>query len=198
MKEILVATIIVGLSLGLFVEVKDRGNDSALIVVWRFFSYYTSTTNILVGIWALILAFTPSTELVSIATNANISSAITFYILTVGVANYLIFGVRPFKPLKQIADVTVHALTPIMTLVLWIGYVDKQTLSYEFVPYWLIYPLTYAAYTALHGAWSNFYPYPFTNVQELGAFKVALNALGLSVCVLVGGSLFVVLGKFLA
>lgn len=198
MEKILATTVIAGLSLNLFTDIKDRENDSVRISVWKFFSYYTNLTNILVCIWVLILVFAPSSPLGSMAKNANVSSAITFYILTVGVANYIVFGFRPLKPMNQIADLAVHAVTPIMTIVLWIGYMDKQALFYEYVPYWLIYPLSYAAFTALHGNWSRFYPYPFTNVQELGAFKVALNALGLSICVLLGGTLFVVLGKLLA
>ena len=73
----------------------------------------------------------------------------------------------------------------------------KAQLQYSYLGYWLIFPLTYAAYTMSHGKWTKFYPYEFTNVQALGLNRVLLNGLVLSISLLVGGALFIFLGKLL-
>jgi hypothetical protein len=41
---------------------------------------------------------------------------------------------------------------------------------------WLIYPLGYLCITLWRGSTSDFYPYPFINVGELGYPHVLLNA----------------------
>ena len=134
----------------------------------------------------------------SVAINSNVTSAITFYIVSVGVANYLIFGMPRLNLMYRLADLSVHAVTPVLTLIFWVVFMNKEDLSYSLIPYWLLYPLAYAIYTGLYGIWTKFYPYPFTNIQELGVAKVMFNAFGLSLCVLLGGAFFVTLGKFLS
>lgn len=67
---------------------------------------------------------------------------------------------------------------------LFIFFVEKTQLQYADLGYWLIFPLTYAAYTMSHGKWTEFYPYEFTNVQALGLNRVLLNGLVLSISLL--------------
>jgi hypothetical protein len=42
---------------------------------------------------------------------------------------------------------------------------------------WMIYPLGYLALTMLRGALSDFYPYPFIDVVELGYQRALINAM---------------------
>ena len=96
---------------------------------------------------------------------------------------------------ERISDLLVHAVTPVITLSYWIFFVEKTQPQYADLGYWLIFPLTYAEYTMSHGKWTEFYPYEFTNVQALGLNRVLLNGLGLSISLLVGGALFIFIGK---
>lgn len=188
----------VALILNFYVSIKDRGQDSVPLAAWKYFSYFTVLTNILLCVWSAALGFFPESYLGRISAEANVAAAVVFYIVSVGVGNYLMFGIPRLKPLNHIADAAVHAVTPLAAFALWVGYIDKEGLSYAYSPYWLVYPWLYAAYTALHGTWTKFYPYPFTDVQALGAKRVALNALGQSICVFLGSLAFITLGKLLA
>lgn len=179
-------------------EIKENVEDSTLIASWKYFSYYTTLTNLLVFLWLTVQIVFPSNAIGQFAKQPDVSAAVTFYITSVGISNYLLFGWQPMSFFKRISDLLVHAVTPIATLLYWVVSVDKTDLGYATIPYWLIYPLSYAAYTALHGNWTRFYPYDFTNVELLGAKKVAFNALFLSLCSILGAYAFVLLGKGLA
>lgn len=195
MSTVLFLTVACALTFSFVREIRKRGSDSFVIAVWKFFSFYTTLSNVLVLIWSAALVFVHSHPIGDFAQNANVAAAITFYIVTVGIANYLIFGWPKLSFFERMSDLSVHAITPLATFLYWLFYSEKEQLQYALIGYWLIFPLSYAAYTMLHGKWSKFYPYEFTNVQELGLKKVSLNALALSISLVFGATLFVLLGK---
>ncbi len=186
---------LLGVCLSFATEFSKRGDDGVLLTIWKYLSYYTTLSNLLVLVSFGALAFWPESSLAMLFKNANIAAAIAFYITTVGIANYLIFGWLTLPFVNRIADLLVHAITPIMAFCYWLFLAEKGQLEYSLLGYWFIFPLGYAFYTMLHGKWSRFYPYEFTNIQVLGLKKVMLNAVGLSVCLLIGGALFILLGK---
>lgn len=202
MKELfgcaLAGTVFFGLALNLYLGIKERNSDSTLLAIWKHFSFYTILTNWLVLLWMLTILFLPSSPAGDLVRNSNVSAAVTFYIVSVGVGNYLIFGIRPLRPINQFADALVHGVVPASVFMYWFFFSEKSSLAYHLLALWLVYPLSYAVYTAAHGVWSRFYPYPFTNVEELGVLRVSLNAVGLSIAVLAGGAAFVGLGRALS
>jgi len=195
MEFVLFLITLVALAISLIREIIKRGQDSVGVVVWKYFSYYTTLSNLLVLFWFAALTFWPLLSVGLFAQNANVATAITFYIVTVGIANYLIYGWLNLSLFERISDLLVHAVTPLITLSYWLLFVEKAQLQYSMLGYWLIFPLTYATYTMSHGKWTHFYPYEFTNVQALGIKRVLLNALALSISLVVGGALFIFLGK---
>ncbi len=197
MDFVLFLITVFALIISLIREILKRGQDSVGVVVWKYFSYYTILSNLLVLIWFAALTFWPQLSVGRFAQNPNVATAITFYIVTVGIANYLIYGWLNLSLFERISDLLVHAVTPVITLSYWLFFVEKTQLQYSTLGYWLIFPLTYAAYTMSHGKWTQFYPYEFTNVQALGLNKVLLNALALSISLLIGGAFFIFIGKTL-
>jgi hypothetical protein len=195
MKEYFLLILFFALVASLVRETKNRGEDSILFAIWQYFSYYTVLTNILVFLWILNSVLWPSSDAAEFFNSSHVSTAITFYIVTVGGANYLIYGWQNLSFFDRIADTLVHAVTPVLTLIYWYFFSDKSTLSLSSIGYWLIYPVSYAVYTIGHGRWTKFYPYDFTNVEVLGLKKVLMSTLLLSVSLLVGGSLFILLGQ---
>jgi len=185
------------LTISLAREIVKRGQDTIGVVIWKYFSYYTTLSNILVLIWFASLTFWPQLSVGRFAQNANVATAITFYIVTVGIANYLICGWQRLLLFERISDLLVHLVTPIIALFYWLFFIEKSQLQYSTLGYWLIFPLAYATYTMFHGKWTHFYPYEFTNVQTLGLKRVLLNALALSICLLIGGACFIFFGKIL-
>lgn len=197
MSIFLLLAVTCALTVSFVAGLKERGADSVPLTIWKYFSYYTILSNILVFVWFASLIFWPTEPIGKLAHDANVSAAITFYISSVGIANYIIFGWQKMPLLNRISDLLVHAVTPLFTFLYWIFFTEKEQLQYSLFGYWFIFPLSYAAYTILHGKWSRFYPYEFTNVQVLGLKKVSLNALTLSFSLFVGGTLFILLGKII-
>lgn len=184
-----------GLVLSFVTEYTKRGDDSVLVTMWKYMSFYTTLSNMLVSVWFACIVFWPNAALTSFLNESNVATAVTFYITTVGIANYLIYGWLSLPLVNRLSDLIVHAVTPLITLIYWLVVIDKESLQYTLLGYWFVFPLGYAFYTMVHGKWTGFYPYEFTNVQTLGIRKVLLNAVGLCVCLFIGGALFIYLGQ---
>jgi hypothetical protein len=117
------------LIISLIREVRKRGHDSIGIVVWKYFSYYTTLSNLLVLIWFAALTFWPEQSVAQFANNPNVATAVTFYIVTVGIANYLIYGWLKLSLLERISDLLVHAVTPVVTFFYWFFFVEKRSFN---------------------------------------------------------------------
>ena len=176
-------------------EFKKRGADSLALTIWKYFSYYTTLSNTLVLIMFAGLSFWSEHEIGLLLKDANVVAAITFYIVTVGIANYLIYGWQALSFHNRISDLLVHAVVPFTTAIYWLLEGDKQNLEFSKLGYWFIFPIAYAVYTMIHGKWSKFYPYDFTNIQELGLKVVLLNTLGLTFSLFIGSSIFILFGQ---
>ena len=68
-----------------------------------------------------------------------------------------------------------YDVAPALYIVDWLVFVPKGTLSARSVLWWLLYPVGYAAVSLLPGAVTEFYPYPFLEVGQLGYERVLLN-----------------------
>ena len=111
------------LVISLIREIRKRGSDSIGVVVWKYFSYYTTLSNFLVLVWFAALTFGSEHSVTQFAKNPNVATAITFYIVTVGIANYLIYGWLKLSLFERISDFLVHAVTPVVTLSYWFFFV---------------------------------------------------------------------------
>ncbi|WP_223607502.1 Pr6Pr family membrane protein [Chryseobacterium sp. OSA05B] len=140
----------------------------------RFFSYFTILTNLLVTVYFTYQALrnTPSKP-----ENSGILSAVTVYILMVGLI-YQILLRQTWNPegMQRIADETLHTIIPVLVLVYWCCYENKNALNYRMIPKWAVYPLLYFIYILIQGPFSGFYPYPFIDVSQFGILKVLINA----------------------
>jgi hypothetical protein len=76
---------------------------------------------------------------------------------------------------QLVADTVEHCVAPTLYMVDWLVFVPRGTVSAKSIPWWLVFPLGYGAYSLIHGAASEYYPYPFLNVAELGYERVLVN-----------------------
>lgn len=146
----------------------------------RYFSFFTILTNLIVAVCVTILLLKPSGKWGSWFSRPTTLTAITVYITIVGVVYNAILRFL-WKPqgLQYLTDELLHTIIPLMFILYWFLFVSKKGLQYkQFMP-WLIYPLLYVIYTAIHGAVTGYYPYPFINVTQLGYGKVLINTGGL-------------------
>lgn len=164
--------------------------------VVRFFSYFTIQTNILVGICFTFLWLMPKSKWGHFFKSTKTVTAITLYILIVGlVYNFILrFQWHP-QGLEKVADELLHTLNPLLVLLYWLFFVNKNALQFKFVFLWLVFPGVYLVYTIIRGYFFHFYPYPFMDVNVLGLRAVMLNSIFMLIAFLVVGFVLTSVGK---
>lgn len=137
----------------------------------RFISFFTILTNLLVA-----LTFTGRFFQLRIAFRKGWLTALTSYILIVGIIYQLLLR-HLWHPsgMQLVVDELLHTLIPLLVLIFWCLFEEKESLHYRQLPRWLIYPLIYFVYTLLRGLLSGYYPYPFIDINELGVAKALVT-----------------------
>ena len=156
----------------------------------RYFSYFTILTNL-----AVAIIFTKE---IFKSSHASLITAITVYITVVGIV-YQVLLRSLWKPtgMQKIADELLHSIIPVLVLIYWFFQKRKGLLKYRDILKWLIYPLIYLICILLRGKVSNFYPYSFVNVRELGLQKVLINSFFLLIGFMLLSTVFIKIGKTL-
>lgn len=182
----------------LVLMINNRKADIPETII-RFFSFFTILTNLLVAIFATFKLFARQGHIHSLLTSFRTETAITIYIVIVGLVYNIILR-SLWKPagLQKVDDELLHTVVPLLFLAYWSLYVPKTQLVYKDILPWLIYPLVYCVYVLFRGYFSGFYPYPFIDLSILGPATTAINC-GLLILVFVAVSLaFVAMGRLTA
>ena len=129
----------------------------------------------------------------------GIFTAIAVYITMVGLVYQIILR-QIWKPTgtQMIVNELLHSIIPLLVIVFWYLYEEKSPITYKKILQWLIYPIIYLIYILRRGYFSNFYPYPFVDVGNLGLSKVLINSAGLIVLFIFISALFIKLGKIVS
>ncbi|KFF00817.1 hypothetical protein IX39_09400 [Chryseobacterium formosense] len=161
----------------------------------RFFSYFTILTNIIVAYHFTLQLFRNSEKI----ENSGIITAITVYILVVGLIYQLILR-SAWNPvgMQKIVDELLHSIIPFLALLYWIFIANKKDLSYKLIPKWTIYPLLYLVFILTRGSFAGFYPYPFVDVVKFGYSQVFINSLYILIFFIVLSVVFIIVGKALS
>jgi len=158
--------------------------------------------------WAIARFFTVLTNLIVAATfgaaavrrngiNASWLAALTLAIVLVGaVFHVLLSDITTYVGLGEWANQGLHTFVPITCLLWWIIFAPKRTLHYRDLPIFIAWPCVYMAYALARGAQDGTYPYPFIDLTQISATAVALNLAGLLIVLLLGGVIFVMIGRF--
>jgi hypothetical protein len=139
--------------------------------------------------------------------NGTISPKVKFclsiaILLTFIVADFILFNI--FTPSFWVSDlllinIFLHFAMPLLFIFDYFAFTKRKTLKWKDPFYSLIFPLSYVAFILIRaeivGRSSNdfLYPYFFLDVNQLGYTGVLVWSLGLSVCFLAIGYLFVYL-----
>ncbi len=174
---------IVGFSLGWFAIIVqfiliiiNRQADIIETII-RFFSFFTILTNILVAIFFTYRIFSPSAKQFAIFNKKEALTALTTFILIVGlVYQFVLRGIWEPKGIQFIVDELLHTVIPLLMLIYWIAFSIKERSAFRDSVIWLLYPLFYLFFVLVRGSFSNYYPYPFLNIQEIGIEKVLFNS----------------------
>ena len=145
--------------------------------IFRFFSYFTIDTNILVALCFTFIFLGNKSRLGKFFTKATTITALTVYIIIVGIVYNTILRLT-WNPqgLQMLVDEILHSVIPVFFILFWVIFVPTGGLKYKVAFSWLIYPLVYMLYAVIHGAITKFYPYIFVDVTRHGYGKVMSNA----------------------
>jgi len=144
---------------------------------FRFFSFFTIDTNILVALCFTFIFLRSNSHLGKFFSKATTITAITVYITIVGIVyNVILRSLWEPQGMQKIVDELLHSVIPVLFIIFWLIFVPIKQLRWNDAFPCLSYPLIYMIYALIFGATTNFYPYPFVDVNELGYNKALLNA----------------------
>ncbi len=180
------------------------------------FVYYTNLSNLLVCTYHTLLlgaSFAPAGRLYRLLTVPPLAMAMAVCISVTGIIYHFIL-VPYYKKNKldfdgkfwSFSNITVHYAIPLLSVLAWALCADKQ-LTVLAAVYWLVLPVAYTAFAVLRGRFGGTidgtpdglrYPYPFVDLDALGARGMARNLVVYTAAFFLLGLAFVALGRLLA
>lgn len=158
-----------------FVVMLNNRTDTVGVVTIHFLSYFTILSNILVALSFTLWFYRPAYPTGSLF-GPGYFTAICVYIIVVGlIYNLVLRKISTAEGPNRLPNELLHVLVPLMYLVFWLLVIPKGSVTLQQSWSWLIFPACYFLYTILHGKATGFYPYPFTNITELGLATVLRN-----------------------
>ncbi len=142
----------------------------------RFVSYFTILSNLLVALTTSSLALRRDRDTRAwrvLRLNAVVCITVT------GVIHFVLL--RPLLDLagaSYVVDKLLHVAVPLLAVVGWVAFGPRRRIRREDLLASAVFPVLYMAWTLLHGAVTDWYPYPFVDVTHLGYPHVLLNGLG--------------------
>lgn len=176
-----------------FILMMNNRVESVSETIVRFFSFFTILTNILVAVY-----FTMNVMNSKKLKKPGSLTAITIYITIVGLVYQVVL--RPIwdpTGLQKLVDELLHTIIPFGVIIFWAFYEVKSAIKLSQIPKWLIYPFVYLVFILIRGHFSNYYPYPFVDVTELGIKSVLLNSFILILIFLIISAGFVLVGRLI-
>jgi len=160
----------------------------------RMSSYLTNLTVLLTALCFTCVATRAQFPIARLFRKPTVVTAVVVYIVFVGIAyNALLRYLWTPSGYRALVNESLHTLVPALAALYWFLFVPRFHLSLRRCALWLVYPLSYLCITLWRGSLSDFYPYPFINVAELGYERVLINAAMLVVAFLVLMSVFLVI-----
>ena len=143
----------------------------------RLSSYLTNLTVFAVALCFSCVAALGRSPLGRFFRKPPVVTAVVVYIVFVGLAyNLLLRHLWTPSGYRAVLNECLHTVIPVLSAIYWVLFVPRFHLTLRQCLLWLIYPLGYLCITLWRGSTSDFYPYPFINVGELGYPHVLLNA----------------------
>jgi hypothetical protein len=154
----------------------------------RLVSYFTIQSNVLVLVTAAAIVLRPDTD--GPVWRVLRLDAVLGILITGIVYTTVLAGLNDPQGAAAFANAGLHYFSPWWALAGWLLFgprprIDRRTLRGA-----VLWPVLWIGYTLLHGAVTGWYPYPFTDVGELGYPAVLVNlAVVLTVTVALGALL---------
>lgn len=165
--------------------------------VTRMSSYLTNLTVLLTAFCFTCVATRARMPFARFFRQPTVVTAVVVYIVFVGIAyNALLRYLWTPSGYRALVNESLHTVVPALAALYWFFFVPRFRLSLRRCVLWLVYPLSYLAITLWRGSLSDFYPYPFINVAELGYERVFVNATMLVAAFIVLMGVFLVINHW--
>jgi len=173
-----------------------QAGESALAVLVGLTSFFTIWTNAAVALTLTVPLVLPNTRLGRFFRRPDVVTAVAASITFVMLIYHLLLSgqVNP-EGIALVTDILAHYLIPVLFVGYWWVVSPKETLRWRDPLIWLSYPLAYQVHVLVRGLLTDFYPYPFVDVGELGLVSVLGNTLGIGAVFVVISLVFVAIGR---
>jgi hypothetical protein len=144
----------------------------------RFVGYFTIESNLLVCVSTTWLAL--GRDLTTLAWRVVRLAGLVG--VTVAGIVYLI-ALRPISDTEgwsAVSDAGLHYVSPVVAVVGWLVVGPRRRIDRMVVLTTLVWPAAWFAWVLTVGAISDYYPYPFIDVADLGYGQALLNALSIT------------------
>jgi hypothetical protein len=172
-----VLVLVVAASLVIQIVLSVRGGPDAAPALStrlvRLASYFTIQSNVLVLVTAVAIVLRPDTD--GRLWRVLRLDAVLGILITGIVYATVLAGLNDPQGAAAFANAGFHYFSPWWALAGWLLFgprprIDRGTLGRA-----VLWPVLWIGYTLAHGAASGWYPYPFTDVAELGYPTVLVN-----------------------
>lgn len=160
----------------------------------RTTSYLPNLTVFLTALCFTCVAIRANAPIARFFRQPTVVTAVVVYIVFVGIAyNALLRWLWTPSGYRALVNESLHTVVPALAALYWVLFVPRFHLSLRRCALWLVYPLCYLFITLWRGSASDFYPYWFINVAELGYERVFFNSAMLVASFLILMSVFIVI-----
>lgn len=164
--------------------------DPHLLVRWeRFVSYFTIQSNVAALLASLAVVRgrpldTPWGRALRLAALVGMTVTCIVYIVVLS-------GDSTSTGLDQVTNLMLHYIGPPLFVLTWVIFGPWLSLSVADIPRALVWPALWIVYTLIHGAITDWYPYPFIDVVTKGYGKVIVNIAAITVFALILNALYI-------
>lgn len=140
-------------------------------------SYLTNLTVLICAIVFSCVATRARAPVARVLRAPPVVTAVVVYVVFVGLAyNVLLRYLWTPSGYRAVLNECLHTVVPLLCALYWLLFVPRFHPSRRQCALWLVYPLGYLFFTLWRGSRSDFYPYPFIDVSELGYRQVLFNS----------------------
>ena len=151
-------------------------NEHTLASTIDYFSYFTILSNALVAATFTVAALAPDSGAARFLLRPTTAMATAVYISVTGITFYLLLSsLYDLHGWTKHFNHLLHYVMPPAFVLFWLLFIPKGTLHLRTVPWMMLPPLGYGAWTLFHGAVTTWYPYPFIDAGKLGYSLVLLH-----------------------
>lgn len=159
------------------------------------FKAFTMQTNLIVTIWLTLAILWHNKPEFLKKIEGPLKGAFTMYITI----TFVVFAIllSPFyhpTGFAAFSNLILHYITPIAFIIDWVLTETKVRYKWNYLPYWIIYPLCYIIFAIIHGTITGSYIYYFLDISALGI----LGFVSISILIVFGialGSLYIAINR---